>query len=234
MSCSVPQAALLPGVHFEFHLLGGDDALAAAGFGAEAPGDGTPVPAGADDQRRRETAVDDPARADAFDGADGFAEPEPGAAAAQQEMIELAAAHGEAHGSVVAGLDHRPADDAGAKAGQGLEDVVAAVGLAVDVQVGQDLGRDPAGAHLVAREGRFVENQDIEAEPAERQRTTGARRAAPDDQDVGVVAPGPGAAAPAPGRPVAAVRRRHSRRPRRPLRTGAPGSSGSRNRRSPC
>ena len=125
------------------------------------------MPAGTDEQRGAEGVIDDPAAVPAHDGLDRLVQAQAGAGAAQQVIIEFAPADAEAHLFAIIGLRLGIAQTAGAKAGNRLEHVVAAIRLGIQFQGTHHRRRDPTGADLVAREVLLVQHQDIVAGPAQ-------------------------------------------------------------------
>src|SRR5207237_1101827 len=110
------------------------------------PRDRAKVPPGADQYRGADLFVDDPSPSRIPYRVDRGRQPQARARSLQQIVIELAAPDSEAHGPSVPRLDvARAADDAGAKAGNGLERPARAIVVDVQSELGDHLRRDPAG-----------------------------------------------------------------------------------------
>ena len=76
------------------------------------------------------------------------------------------------------------ADQPDAESGDRLKRPAVAVVVGIELEVVDDLRRDPAGADLVARKRRAVDDDDVEAGLAQRPRARRSGRAAADDHDV--------------------------------------------------
>src|SRR5436309_16118539 len=99
-------------------------------------------------------------------------------------MIELAPPDPEADGPVVDGIDlSLTIDDARTKAGDWLKGPSAPIIVHVDLEVVDDLRRNPAGAYLVAREQGGVHDNDVDAGPQAFQGQREPPRSADDAHD---------------------------------------------------
>ena len=131
-----------------------------------------------------DAVVDNPAAVLSTDGCRG-AEFQTRAGSAQQIVVELAAPDAVADDAVVADVSRqRSTHDADAKSGDGLQRAPEAVLAQVQLEIVDGLWGDPAGADLVARKGRTIPDDYVEAGPA---KPPGARRprgATADDDDV--------------------------------------------------
>src|SRR5215472_10470466 len=106
----------------------------------------------------------DPQTVATLEGLDRSAELVTRLGALQQVMIELAPPDAVAHGTVVSDDDLVVASDhAGAKAGDRLQGPALRVRFQIQSKALDDLRRNPAGADLVARKRRAVDNQHVEA-----------------------------------------------------------------------
>ncbi len=102
----------------------------------------------------------------------------------EQVVIELTAADAVADDAVVVRIDGGAIDDACAKASHRLKGQ-APGGVVVRIQFERvhDVRRNPAGADLVAREARTIDNENVDAGTPKRPRAARAARSAADDQD---------------------------------------------------
>ncbi len=134
--------------------------------------------------RRGDRVVDDPSVAAALDGPDVFARAH-AAGTVDQVRVELATADRVADRPLVVDVAHRRvADHANPKSGDRLQCAVAAVLVDVQPQLVHDVWRDPAGAHLVARKARLVDQHDVEPVTAQVASARGPGGASADDYDV--------------------------------------------------
>ena len=129
-------------------------------------------------------AVHQPALAPAFDAGNGRAFAHASAAAPQQVFVKLAAPDAVADDVVKRNSDLAASHAADAKAGDRLECPPVLVVLQVEAKLLDDLRRNPAGAHFVARETSPVYEGDIQAGVPQLPGTARSRGAAADDQHV--------------------------------------------------
>src|SRR6185436_13640215 len=142
------------------------------------------MPAGADHEWSPDAVVYEPGAVFAGDTAHGLAKGEARPRALQQVMVEFATPDAEARRGLVAHRRCGPADGADAKAADRLQHALARILVKIEFQRRHCGRRDPAGAHLVAREFLLVDDEYIEACPAQLPRAGGSRRTAADDQDI--------------------------------------------------
>src|SRR5262249_25867858 len=128
------------------------DGLFLSGTRAQESRDRAEMSSRSDEEARLDPAVDDPAGQRPLEIVRSDAVEDARAGAAQQVVVELAAADAVAHRAIPSGLDEALAFDAGPERGDLLERAAARL-VVVDVepQLVDDLWRDPAGARLVAR-----------------------------------------------------------------------------------
>jgi len=175
--------ARLGGVQPELHLLRRHDGLRPVA-GCEPPRHRAEVPPGAHHEGGLDLAVHHPAAAPALQAPERGLEPEAGAGALQQVVVELAAADAVAH-RLAEARPRLPVPDAPhGEALQGLADPLLRVDPRVHPERTEDGRGHPAGAGLVAGEGAPVQDQDVQTRLAQPRSRRGARRTAPDDQDV--------------------------------------------------
>ena len=222
--------ARLLGVELELDLLRGDHGLGRALRARELARDRAEVTAGAHQQRRAQSlpfTSHEPAIAAQL--AQRLAEKQLRAAAREQCRVELAAEDPVAHDLGVGDARALASGQTHFEAADRLQHAPARLVLGgLELELGQDLRRDPAGAHLVARELLRVEERHAQAQalelPARRwsppvRRRRSARRSGPLAPVLVQVRAGPGQLARAaavehelPELQVADVERRESSR----------------------
>src|SRR3954454_4650171 len=103
-------------------------------------------------------------------------------------MVELNPTNAKAHGTFVLNVHGMVvANDTDAKSNDRLKCSRQAVVVDIDLEVLDDLWRDPASADFVTREGRLVHNDDIESRMAKLPGAGRAGRTATHHQDVASV-----------------------------------------------
>jgi hypothetical protein len=152
---------------------------------AEPPRHGAEVPASADQQGGGKPPVQDPVAPLAPDVRHGLGEPRARPRAAEELGVELAPANAVADGLAVVHVHRAAADPPDPEARDRLERVARPVLVEAQSQPSDDLGRDPARAGLVPREGLPVQDEHVTPRGHEGRRAGRARWPAPDDQDVG-------------------------------------------------
>ena len=139
----------------------------------------------ANKHRGFEAIVDDPQAPVATDALDGRSKAQTRSRSPKQVLIEFASADAKADRLVVRRLNTSDtADQADTKPSEWLERPSVPIPVNIQPQIRQDLRRDPSRAHLVAREGRSVHDDDIETRLAEGPRAGRTRRTATGDEHV--------------------------------------------------
>ena len=173
----------LVGRHFKFDFLGEDYRLIILDRFGGLPRHGTEMPAGADEHRRADLTIDDPALSFALQVLEGFAEVRSRARTGKQVMIELATADSIADRLVIGSTDWSMSDQARSEARNRLQRAGLRIFGEVNGQLIHNGRRDPSCAHLVPREGCLIEYQHVDPRPDQSPGTRRSRRAATNDQN---------------------------------------------------
>src|SRR5262249_25290996 len=121
------------------------------------------MPAGAHQHSCANLAIDQPGILLLLDAIDLDTLAHPRTTSVQQKSIKFAASYAVAD-RFFKGYRYRLIRHAGdLERGNRLKDARAAIFSSIDVEQLDDRGRDPAGAHLVAREIRTVKHDDIQS-----------------------------------------------------------------------